>query len=250
MGYIGRGNHEAIINEMTFIRAQEIRNGRVKNVRGGTGRSFGLLTGIAKCIRCKSGVGYQKRYHSRSKKNPVWKDTLTFEYICGGYKYSGICSPRVMSAIKLESSVLDQIKNLYAHPKVQEKIVFDGKDQSSIDTEKEIQRLNREITLLPEKEKRHTDAYEKGLQTIDQYEENLARLKAESKQNHMAMESLQSICTLTAQKSDVMTKLVASMHDFDTFWNALYLDEKKLIVRSIISEIRAGEGKVEIDFIL
>jgi hypothetical protein len=47
-----------------------------------------------------------------------------------------------------------------------------------------------------------------------------------------------------------MVKLVSSMHDFDNFWAALQIDEKKLIVRSIIKEIRAGEGTVEIDFIL
>lgn len=250
MGYAGPGNHEAIINDVTFEKAQEIRQGRTTGARGGAGRSHGVLTGIAKCIRCGSGVGYQKRYHTRSKKNENWKDTITFEYICTGYKYRGKCSQRVMSAIKLEGAVIDHIKNLYAHPKVQEKIIYDGKDPASIDNEKEIARLAREIAILPEKEKRHTEAYEKGLQTLDQYQENLARLRAESKKNHMERDNLLTLCSLTAQKSDVVQKLVTSMHDFDTFWGALQLDEKKLIIRSIISEIRAGDGRVEVDFIL
>jgi hypothetical protein len=103
---------------------------------------------------------------------------------------------------------------------------------------------------LPEKEKRHTDAYERGLETIEQYKENLARLRAESEKSHKVKDNLETLCSLTAQKSDVMTKLVTSMHDFDNFWAALQIDEKKLIVRSIIREIRAGEGTVEVDFIL
>ena len=135
-------------------------------MRGGSERSIGLLTGIAKCIRCGEGTCYQKRYHGRSKQNPNWKNTFTYEYTCSGYKYKGICHQRVMSALKLEGAVIDQIKNLYSHPKVQEKIVYDGKDQSILDNEKEIARLTREIALLPEKEKRHTDAYERGLETI------------------------------------------------------------------------------------
>ncbi len=250
MGYAGPGNHEVIIDDKLFERAQEIRQGRTKNVRGGAGRSFGMLTGIAKCIRCGAGVGYQKRYHNRSKENKNWKDTITFEYICTGYKYHGKCSQRVMSAIKLEGAVIDHIKNLYAHPKVQEKIIYDGKDQVSIDNEKEIARLTREITILPEKEKRHTEAYEKGLQTLEQYEDNLARLRSESKKNHMDKGRLETERSLTTQKSDVVAKLVNSMHNFDTFWNALQLDEKKLIIRSIIGQIRAGDGRVEVDFIL
>ena len=45
-------------------------------------------------------------------------------------------------------------------------------------------------------------------------------------------------------------KLVSSLKDFDRAWKAMQLDEKKLILRSIIKEIRGGNGKVEIDFIL
>lgn len=248
VGHVGPGNHPAIIDDVTFKRAQEIRQGRSPVVRGATARSFGLLTGIAKCIRCGSGVGYQKRHHIRSKKNPNWKDTLTFEYVCGGYKYKGICSPRVMSATKLEGAVLDHIKNLYAHPKVQESIVYDSKNQNMLDSEREIARLEREISLLPEKEKRHLEAYEKGLQTLEQCEANIARLRAEAKKNHMEADGFKTERSLTAQKSDVISKLVASMHDFNNFWSALQLDEKKLIVRSIIRQIRAGDGRVEIDF--
>lgn len=48
----------------------------------------------------------------------------------------------------------------------------------------------------------------------------------------------------------LMQKLVTSLKDFDAFWSSVELDEKKMIIRSIIKEIRAGEGRVEIDFIL
>jgi hypothetical protein len=154
-----------------------------------------------------------------------------------------------MSATKLEGSVIDHIKNLYAHPKVQESIVYDGKNPNAIDNEREIARLEREIALLPEKEKRHLEAYEKGLQTIEQCEANIARLRAETKRNRVEADGFKTEHSLTAQKSDVVAKLVASMHDFENFWGALQLDEKKLIVRSIIREIRAGDGggKVKID---
>ncbi len=155
-----------------------------------------------------------------------------------------------MSATKLEGAVIDHIKNLYNHPKVQEQIVFDGKNPESLSHEKELQRLEREISLVEEKEKRHADAYERGIETLDQYQVNIKRIRDENQQNHVAKEHLLSQCSLSTQKMEIMTKLVNSMHGFDTFWKALQIDEKKLILRSIIKEIRAGDGKVEIDFIL
>ena len=249
-GYMGNGNHQPIIDRVIFLKAQEIRASRNRGARGGVERSRGILTGIAKCIRCGHGVSYQKRRHSRKNKNPNWNDTVTHEYVCTGYKYSGICSPRVMSATKLESEVLNHIKNLYCHPKVQEKIVYDRNDYITGDREKEIKRLEREIMLYPEKENRHLEAYEKGVESLEQYQNSIARLREENMKMHVERDSLTSLCSLSAQKEAVMAKLVESMKDFDTFWNALQLDEKKLILRSIIREIRAGDGKVEIDFIL
>lgn len=250
LGYIGRGDHQSIIDENLFALVQEIRAGRVKTARGGSERSFGLFTGIAKCIRCGSGVGYQKRFHGRSKKNPKWKDTITFEYICTGYKYKGICSQRVMSAAKLEGEVLDHVKNLYAHPKVQERIIYDGKNQDETDREKEIARLDREIALEPNKMQRHHESFERGIVQIEEYEANITRIREETAKNRTEKERLASLSSLTAQKSAAIQKLIASFKDFDKLWNAMELDERKMILRSIIREIRAGNEQVEIDFIL
>lgn len=250
LGFIGDGNHPKIIDPPLFNIVQEIRAGRQRSARGGSERSFGLLTGIAKCIRCGSGVGYQRRHHDRSRKNPKWRNTVTHEYICTGYKYKGICSSRVMSAIKLESEVLNHIKNIYSHPKVQEKIIYDEKGQDETDREKEIIRLEREIAMEPVKMERQHDAYEKGITTIEEYEARVEKIREEIAKSRMERDHLVSLSSLTAQKVASIQKLVASMRDFDTAWEAMELDERKMILRSIIKEIRAGEGKVEIDFIL
>jgi len=250
IGYIGKGDHTPIIDEALATLVQEIRANRIKQVRGGTGRSLGLLTGIAKCIRCKSGVGYQKRQNKRSRKNPNWKDTITYEYICTGYKYKGICSQRVMSASKLETAVLDHIQNLYAHPKVQEKIVFDGENFENRNRGKEISFIEKDIEMASAKELRHKEAYERGLETLEELETNIARIRSQVQKSCMEKDRLLSLSTLTTQRSIAMQNLVASFKDFNAFWSKLELDEKKVILRSIIKEIRAGEGRVEIDFIL
>ncbi|MEI6316251.1 MAG: recombinase family protein [bacterium] len=249
VGYVGNGEHSPIVDETIFNLVKEIRAGRTKHAKGGAGRSLGVLTGIAKCIRCKSGVGYQKRRHKRSDKNPKWKDTTTFEYICTGYKYKGICSQRVMSADKLEGAVLDHIKNLYSHPKVQENITYTAGNQEENDREKTIARLNRDIESGPAREQRHQEAYEKGVETLEQLDAHISRIRQEIQKSRVEVERLSLLSTTTAQKVAVTRKLVASLKDFDACWDKMELDEKKMILRSIIKEIRAGDNKVEIDFI-
>jgi hypothetical protein len=154
-----------------------------------------------------------------------------------------------MSAEKLEGTVLDHVKNLYAHPKVQERIVYGGKNPEEMDREKEINRIEREIATEPIKMQRAHDAYERGIIQLEEYEENLARIRQETAKNRMEKDRLLSLSSLTAQKASAIQKLVASFKDFDTIWDTMELDERKLILRSIIKEIRAGDGSVEIEFI-
>ncbi len=249
MGFIGPGEHKAIIDDHLYQLVQEIRTRRSTGARGAVGRSFGLLTGIAKCIRCGSGVGYQRRLHDRSRKNPKWNNTITYEYICTGYKYKGICSQRVMSATKLESEVLDHVRNLYAHPKLQEQIVYSGNAEEN-EREKEIARIAHEIAGEPVKIQRQNEVYERGIIPIEEYEANIKRIREETAKSRMEQERLASLSSLTAQRAAAVQKLVASFKDFDAIWGAMELDEKKSILRSIIREIRAGNDHVEIDFIL
>ena len=93
-------------------------------------------------------------------------------------------------------------------------------------------------------------AYERGISTIEEYQARVEKIREETKKSRMERDSLATLSSLTAQKGASIQKLAASMKDFDTAWAAMEHDERKLILRSIIKEIRAGEGRVEIDFIL
>lgn len=249
-GYTGQGEHTPIIDEALFKLVKEIRASRTTSITGGSERSFGVLTGIAKCVRCGSGVGYKKRHNNRSRQNPNWNDTLTYEYICTGYKYKGICSQRVMSADKLEPMVLDQIKSVYAHPKVQASLVHSGSNQEEQDRIKKMLQLEKDIQAGPVKEQRHKDAYEKGIESLEEFAGNISRIREEIKGYHMELYDLNSQADVTTQREVSVRKLMSSIKNFDASWEAMSLDERKTILRSIIKEIRAGDGRVEVDFIL
>jgi len=87
------------------------------------------------------------------------------------------------------------------------------------------------------------------LETIEELGENIARIRKETESNRTELDRYASHSSLTAQKVLSVRKLVASFDDFDAYWGGLPLDEKKMILRSIIKEIRAGNGRVEIDFL-
>src|SRR3990170_1139720 len=60
-GITVKGKHDAIISEVTFNLAQKEKKIRGTSQNGRAKMSRGLLTGIAKCIRCASGVTYLTR---------------------------------------------------------------------------------------------------------------------------------------------------------------------------------------------
>lgn len=45
-----------------------------------------------------------------------------------------------------------------------------------------------------------------------------------------------------------LEKFTKSLEDFNTLWDNAEFEERKHFLRMIIKEIRAGNGKIEIDF--
>lgn len=249
-GVITDGQHEAIISKEVFDKAQLIQKQRGEFAKGGAARSFGLLTGILKCIRCGKGGGYQKRKHKRSKKNANWHDTTTQEYICTGYKYYGICSPRIMSAEKLETAVIDQIRNIYAHPKVQSKIIYSGNHKTQKNLQNELAKLEKELARIPERLKRQQEAFELNVNSVEEYGKALKRLREDEERIHKEITRVKTMSLQLGQNMDLLQRFASTLKNFDKLWPKLTLDEKKHILRTIIRQIRAGDGHVEIDFVL
>ncbi|MCX6706392.1 MAG: recombinase family protein [Candidatus Woesebacteria bacterium] len=243
-----KGKHEAIISETTFNLAQKEKKLRGTTQNGRAKMSRGLLTGIAKCIRCGSGVTYVTRHHKRSRKNPKWHDTTTHEYLCSGHKYSGICQNRVMSADKLESFVMGQIKNLINNPTARERLVFDRNVKLDTDLHEDSERASRYLSEIPRKLQKQQEAYEAGLITLEEYGIAVKRLREEENKYHVVTGDYQIKVQQLNERREGLEKFTKSLEDFDTLWDNSILEEKKHFLRSIIKEVRAGNGNVEIDF--
>lgn len=240
--------HKAIIPPEIFELAQREKKIRGNSQKGRAQLSRGLLTGIAKCIRCKSGVNYLTRHHHRKHKNPKWNDTTTHEYLCSGYKYSGICQRRVMSADKLEDFVIGQIKNMVNNPSVREKLILDNNVSMSNNIKGDYDYAVRMLAEIPKKRQRVQEAYEAGLTPMEVYGEALKRLAEEENQYSVVAGDYEiQLQKLKVRQMD-LEKFTKSLEDFDTLWDSAEFEEKKHFLRMILKEVRAGNGKIEIDF--
>lgn len=176
--------HKAIILDEIFQLAQK-KKIRGNSQKGRAKMSRGLLTGIAKCSRCGSGVTYITRHHKRQKKNPKWNDTTTYEYLCGGYKYSRICQRRIMSATKLEEFVLNQIRNRINNPTARERLIFDRNIAISDNLEEDYKYAAKQLADLERRRLRVKEAYEAGIDTLEVYGANMKRLEDEKSKHHV-----------------------------------------------------------------
>ncbi len=242
------GNHPVIITEEIFNLAKREREIRGTSQKGRATISRGLLTGIAKCIRCGSGVSYVTRKHKRSHKNTNWHDTVTHEYLCGGHKYSGICQRRVMSAEKLEGFVINQIRNLINNPIAKERLIFDRGIRVKDEFQDEYETAKKHLNEIPNKMRKQQEAYETGLITLEEYGIAMSRLREDENQYRTVTgESEIRLAEVKRRQNDI-EKFVQSLEDFDKLWEEANFEEKKHFLKTIISEVRAGNDKVEIDF--
>lgn len=247
-GIIENGEHTAIIREEIFKLAQKEKKIRGNSQKGRAKMSRGLLTGIAKCIRCGSGVTYLTRHHKRSKKNPNWHDTTTYEYLCGGYKYTGICQRRVMSATRLEEFVINQIRNLINNPTARERLILNKNITISENFESDYNLAAKHLADIERRRERVKEAYEAGIDSLEVYAANIKRLDAEEKQYHVVTDEYKTKLQIANEQRRELEKFTKSLEEFDSLWADSSLEEKKHYLRLMIKEVRAGNGRTEIDW--
>lgn len=240
--------HKAIVPEEIFQLAQKEKKIRGNSQKGRAKMSRGLLTGIAKCIRCGSGVTYLTRHHKRKNKNPKWNDTITYEYLCGGYKYSKICQRRIMSATKLEGFVLNQIRNLVNNPTARERLILDRNITITDNLKEDYGYAEKMLADIARRRERVKEAQEAGIDSLEVYAERIKKLDEEELKFHAVSGDYQNKLRILNERKQELEKFTKSLDDFNTLWDNSELEERKHFLRMIVKEVRAGNEKIEIDF--
>ncbi len=245
-----KGQHPAIVDEELFERVQVELKKRKNSYKGKAQMSRGLLTGIAKCIRCGNGVTYCKRRIKNSKRNPNWKDVETAEYRCGGTMYGRVkCSQRVMSASKLEGAVISQLKNYFNSPAMKRMINEETSKPLEVKAKKSpLNKLEEELSKIPSMRQKQQEAYERGLITIEEYGDVIGRLR--KLENDLSVEKAKYSENKESNKTPKVDKqkIWKAVKDFDSFWESLDFVGKKQFLRSVLDKVVAGNNQIEVYF--
>ncbi|OGE31639.1 hypothetical protein A3C99_01795 [Candidatus Daviesbacteria bacterium RIFCSPHIGHO2_02_FULL_37_9] len=153
-----------------------------------------------------------------------------------------------MSATRLEDFVLNQIRNLVNNPTARERLIFDRNIAITDNLESDYKLAAKHLADIDRRRERVKEAYEAGIDSIDVYAGNMKRLEEEVTKYHVVTDDYQFKVQQLNERRKELEKFTKSLDDFNTLWDSSELEERKHVLRMIVKEIRAGNGKIEIDF--
>lgn len=149
---ISDGLHDAIIDEETFNRVQElIDNNPRHNMKRFNGNH--LLSGLLRCPDCGYGMSFQ----------PVTGKTYGY-YVCNQYMNHKKCKPNAVRKDHIESEFLTIFEQMINEPEFKSTMIasFNNFDEKIKDLESNIKRKENEIEKLKVKQNKLVDELTEG----------------------------------------------------------------------------------------
>lgn len=233
-GYKFQGSHEirdAVKNCFETVQKRIQDEYRPANRRD-VSSSLHWLTGIMVCGTCGATLGYNRAF---TQKRPAY-------YQCWKYAkgmHEGACS---ITAMKAERLLLQSLNEVLSSRTVEYEHVQQA--QSNTISEKEL--IETAIERVAVKEQRVKEAYEAGIDTLEEYKENKLRLAEERKDLRMKLENISAADPDDPGPDEVLSRIkniydLISSPDVDdeTKGNAI-----RRIVKKIVLDKEKGEFKV------
>ena len=228
------GSHEVRLSKERFQQRQKLmlarhRPAKARNVS--TCKHW--LSGLLKCSVCGATLSY-----TGNNKCPYFQ---CWKYAKGFHKTS--CSLSVQKAEKAVINYFDQILSGSDFSYVR-------KSKSAADNTAAIEQLQKELSRLSIKEDRIRDAYECGIDTLEEYKANKTRLADNRQRLENELENLQHAEERPINKEDVL-KEIKSVNDVLKDPSVGY-EEKGNLIRTVVEQIVYDKdaGKMYFDIIV
>lgn len=159
------------------------------------------LSGILKCATCGASLGYA-RTNDPAKRSDMFQ---CWKYSKG--LHSGSCS---ISVRRAEKAVLESLRMILQTGEVE----FTYARKQSVEEANQISTAEYLLSRLEIKEQRVREAYENGIDTIEEYKANKERLKEERQKLESELEELnKKVADDTGPGKDVLLSRISTVYD-------------------------------------
>ena len=215
------GEHESIITKEILQERIRLMDARKRPVRArNVSTCKHWLSGLVKCSICGSTMSYGGSEKCRTF--TCWK------YAKGMHKESSSISVK-----KLEAAVFQYFDQILEGTD----FTYVYKGSMADDTKDEIETLQKELARLASREKRIRDAYEDGIDTLEEYKENKERLKKQRTELENEISALQNKTQKTSIPSkDEVLKEIRCVNDMLKNPDIGY-EEKGVLIRTVLDGI-------------
>lgn len=218
---VAEGSHEPIITKEEFEEVQKIihlkREMLPKNSRP-TNEYVHWLSGLMKCGSCGSSMTVA---HANGQRAYAWQ--------CRNYSRGRCRVSHSITTKKLEAAVLSQLK--------QDSIPTADPDVHYIPTDTNLDELNQirlSLSRIPGKLQRVKEAFAAGIDTLQEYADNKAKIQKEEQELRARMEQLQKKKEPTniinfAERIRYVVEILES--------DAYTIEDKRNAIRSVVEKI-------------
>ncbi len=229
------GAHEVRISKERFDRRQRLIASRKRPMKArNVSTCKHWLSGLLKCSVCGATLSY-----TGNGKCPYFQ---CWKYAKGFHKTSV-----ALSVKKAEEAVIAYFDQILSG----EDFTYVRKDEPTADNTAAIEQIQRELSKLSTRENRIRDAYESGIDTLEEYKANKDRLISNRLQLENELEALQTEQKEKELNKDDVLHEIKSVNDILKNPDVSY-EEKGTLIRTIVDQIVYDKesGKMYFDIIV
>lgn len=238
------GEHEAIIDEELWNKVQQVN--KLQNEIYTSNRNFNgnfLLSGILKCPKCGAGMVMSKT----KKKN---SGDYYLYYMCQAYHSKGntVCKPNLVKKEQIESKVIKEISFLVNNDDILHRLVKELNSDSGEEgnlLKSKLDKSNEKLKKLHDKRLKLDNDYFEGKLEADIFNRLMVTLEKEIEQLKKVIRDSEYEISIRQGSTDT-EQVMNTLKYFDDFFDKVEHEEKKLLVRTLIKEIRMAENREEI----
>ncbi|MDQ0890685.1 site-specific DNA recombinase [Paenibacillus sp. V4I9] len=234
-----KGEHEAIISEEEFEKAQDklaLRKTTEKRVT----TAGHLLASLLSCPDC----GSKMYHHIASKQKP--DGSYTSYYVCSKYKKNGTCTSKTINAKKMEEIIINRINEIVQDKTIINRVVRELNNGNTIDLgllKNQLKQVEKEINEFEQGKKNIMIEFSKNRLDIETFNE-LNDLSVEQLQSCFNKKQILEIELSRSVKSYVNLDNVNSV--FRNFSEVFKKSEKKIqkrLINSLVEKITINNDR-------